>query len=99
MKAEDIKRKHKMAIFLHVGHSKSVRTRDIVGIFDMDTSTVSRVTKNFLNTSQKKDEVENTTTEIPKSFILVCKRKERKPKTVISQLAVTTLTDRLKRKI
>ena len=88
-----------MAVFLHVGHSKSVRTRDIVGIFDMDTSTVSRVTKNFLNSSQKKGEVENTTTEIPKSFILVCKRRERKPKTVISQLAVTTLTDRLKRKI
>ncbi len=88
-----------MAIFLHVGHSKSVRARDIVGIFDMDTSTVSRVTKNFLNTSQKKGEVENTTTEIPKSFILVCKRKERKPKTVISQLAVNTLTERLKRKI
>ncbi len=88
-----------MAIFLHVGHSKSVRARDIVGIFDMDTSTVSRVTKIFLNTSQKKGEVENTTTEIPKSFILVCKRKERKPKTVISQLAVNTLTERLKRKI
>ena len=88
-----------MAIFLHVGHSKSVKTSDIVGIFDMDTSTVSKVTKNFLSISQKKGEVENTTTEIPKSFILTCKRRERKPKTVISQLAVTTLNERLKRKI
>ena len=88
-----------MAGFLHVGHSKSVKSRDIVGIFDMDTSTVSRVTKNFLNTSQKKGEVENTTTEIPKSFIITCKRGERKPKVVISQLAAITLKERLKRKI
>ena len=88
-----------MSIFLHVGHSKSVKARDIVGIFDMDTSTVSRVTKNFLSASQKRGEVENTTTEIPKSFIVTCKRKERKPKTIISQLAVATLSERLKRKI
>ena len=88
-----------MAIFLHVGHSNSVKTRDIVGIFDMDTSTVSRVTKNFLSASQKRGEVENTTTEIPKSFILTCKRKERKPKTVISQFNTTTLSLRLKRKV
>ncbi len=88
-----------MAQFLHAGNKLSIVSKDIVGIFDMDTSTVSKVTKNFLNKSQSKGEIEIATTEIPKSFILICKRKERKPKTVISQFNTTTLCQRLKRKI
>lgn len=88
-----------MSTFLHVGHNKSVRSRDIVGIFDMDTSTVSRVTRDFLSKAQKRDEVINVTDEIPKSYILTCNKKERKPKIIISQLAVQTLNERLKRKI
>ena len=57
-----------MSTFLHVGHNKSIRTRDIVGIFDMDTSTVSGVTRNFLTMAQKNGKVINATDEIPKSF-------------------------------
>ena len=88
-----------MSTFLHVGHNKSIRSRDIVGIFDMDNSTVSGVTRNFLSMAQKNGEVINATDEIPKSYILICKKKERKPKVIVSQLAVQTLNERLKRKI
>jgi len=88
-----------MSVFLHVGHNKSLRADDIVGIFDMDTSTVSKVSRDFLAKSQKNGEVINVTDEIPKSYILTCKKKERKPKVIISQLAVQTLNERLKRKI
>ena len=85
-----------MAIFLYVGHSNSVKTRDIVGIFDMDTSTVSRVTKNFLSASQKRGEVENTTTEIPKSFILYDKNKKQTA-VCISQLSSFSIASRAKK--
>ena len=88
-----------MSVFLHVGNNKSIKTEDIVGIFDMDTSTVSKVTRDFLTKAQKNGEVVNVTDEIPKSFILTCKKKEREPKVIISQLAVQTLNERQKRKI
>ena len=88
-----------MSTFLHVGHNKSLRSRDIVGIFDMDTSTVSRVTRDFLTKAQKSGTVINVTDEIPKSFILTDKNKERKPSVIISQLSAQTLHERLKRKI
>ncbi len=96
-----------MAVFLHIGSGKSIKTGDIVGIFDMDTSTVSRVTRGFLNESQKKEELSSVTADIPKSFIVVNKKinrvrkeyKERAPKVIISQLAVQTLYERQKRKI
>ena len=38
---------------LSLGAGVSVATEDILGIFDMDTATVSAVTKKFLNTAQK----------------------------------------------
>lgn len=96
-----------MSVFLHIGSGKSIKTKDIVGIFDMDTSTVSRVTRGFLNERQKKKELSSVTTDIPKSFIVVNKKinrvrkeyKERSPKVIISQLAVQTLYERQKRKI
>ena len=88
-----------MSVFLHVGHNKSLRSDEIVGIFDMDTSTVSKVSRDFLAKAQKNGEVINVTDEIPKSFILTGKNKERKHKVIISQLAVQTLNERLKRKI
>ncbi len=88
-----------MATFLHAGHGKSIRSRDIVGIFDMDYTTVSGVTRNFLAREQKKNKVINITQDIPKSFIIYGKKNEREPVVIISQLAHTTLHDRLKRKI
>ena len=88
-----------MSVFLHVGHNKSLRSDEIVGIFDMDTSTVSKVSRDFLAKAQKNGSVVNVTDEIPKSYILTCKKKERKPRVIISQLAVQTLNERLKRKI
>lgn len=56
---------------------KAVRTHDIIGVFDLDTSTISSITKNFLNIAEKSGEVEGTD-NLPKSFILVNKNKTNK---------------------
>jgi len=48
----------------------AVRGRDIIGVFDLDTATVSGVTKNFLASAEKRREVRGTD-NLPKSFILV----------------------------
>ena len=57
-------------MYLHVGNNKNIRTKDIIGIFDMDNATVSMITRKFLSDSQKRGEVESAVDEIPKSFIL-----------------------------
>ena len=48
---------------------KSLRMRDIVGVFDLDTATVSSVTKSFLSSAEKRSEVVGIE-NLPKSFIL-----------------------------
>jgi hypothetical protein len=53
-----------------VTKEKSVRLRDVTGVFDLDSSTVSSVTKNFLSAAEKNGEIEGTN-NLPKSFILI----------------------------
>ena len=58
-------------MYLHVGNNKNIRTKDIIGIFDMDNATLnSTLTKKYLSAAQKRGEVESAGDDIPKSFIL-----------------------------
>ncbi len=59
---------------LSLGAGVSVATEDILGIFDMDTATVSPVTKKYLNTAQKNGCVSVVGEELPKSFVVVAPR-------------------------
>ena len=56
---------------------KSVRERDVIGVFDLDTATVSGVTKSFLANAEKSGWVEGTE-NLPKSFILANINKENR---------------------
>lgn len=57
-------------MYLHIGNDVVVRTRDIVGIFDVDNTTVSRLGKGFLPTAQKNNQIIYATEDLPKSFII-----------------------------
>lgn len=41
-------------MLLHIGGDTVVRTGDIIGIFDMDTSTVGKATRDFLTRAEHK---------------------------------------------
>ena len=59
-------------MFLHIGNGVSVRQRDIIGIFDLDTASVSAETKRFLRNAEKKGILEDEANgEIPRSFLLL----------------------------
>ena len=57
-------------MYLHIGNGKSIRKRDIIGIFDLDTATVSGITKRFINSNQRRGRVEYDDTDLPRSFVL-----------------------------
>ena len=57
-------------MYLHVGNNKNIRERDIIGIFDMDTSTVSQITRKYLSKAEKSDITVSAGEELPKSFVL-----------------------------
>ena len=80
-------------MLLHLGQDTVVNTKDIIAICDMDTSTVSQKTRDFLKKAEKNGQVVNVSMELPKSFVVSEKNGE---KTVyISQLSSQTLIKRL----
>lgn len=79
-------------MFLHVGNSKNIREKDIIGIFDADTATVSGITRRYLAAAEKNGTVETACTEVPKSFVLY--REKAKERVCFSQLSSLTLTGR-----
>ncbi len=81
-------------MYLHLGEQKVVKKRDIIGIFDMDNTTVMKSTRTFLNIAEKNGEAKTLSYELPKSFI-VCKSRRQAKKTVyISQITPATLLKR-----
>ena len=64
-------------MYLHLGRDVAVSVRDIVGVFDLDTTSYSKRTREFLSRSEKADRLVNISDDIPKSFVLCAKR--RKP--------------------
>ncbi|MBQ9895614.1 MAG: DUF370 domain-containing protein [Ruminococcus sp.] len=80
-------------MYLHIGNNYSVDTRDIVGIFDIENTTVEKCTKLLLERAEKEHKCIYTTYEMPKSFIITVKN--GREKVYISQLAASTLKKRL----
>ena len=83
-------------MFLHAGKNKNIRKKEIIGIFDMDSATVSPVTRKFLTRMEKKGNTQNVSWELPKSFIL-CGTGDH-AKVYISPIAPQTLVPRAEEK-
>ncbi len=58
-------------MYLHIGNKKSVKQKNIIGIFDLDSATVSSLTKRFVNKMESEGLVEYEDTDLPRSFLLI----------------------------
>ena len=56
-------------MYLSIGNDMAVRDRSIIGIFDLDNTSVSKRTQRFLNQAEKEGQVVPCD-DLPKSFIL-----------------------------
>lgn len=84
-------------MYLHLGQSTVIKTNTIIGIFDLDNTTVMKSTREYLNKAQKDGDVINVSYELPKSFT-VTEDKKNGRKVYIAQPAVSTLIKRLANK-
>ncbi len=79
-------------MYIMIGSDDVLDKRDIIGIFDLDKTTVFKVNRKYLSNVEKRGKIVNTTQKIPKSFIVCeCKGKE---KVYISQFLPSTLLKR-----
>ncbi len=61
-------------MYIYLGGNTVISTNDILGIFDMDTSTVNKATRDYLSNAEKNKKTVYVNFELPKSFV-VCRDK------------------------
>ena len=57
-------------MYLPIGGDMAVRTKAIVGIFDLDNTTTSRHTRQFLQLAEQEGQVVSAAEDLPKAFLL-----------------------------
>lgn len=82
-------------MYLHLGQETIVRKEDIIGIYDMDTSTVSKWSREYLSKAEKEKRVVNVSFELPKSYVVCKSKNENKEIVYICPLSSQTLQKRM----
>ena len=78
--------------YLHLGKGTLVRDDEILGIFDLDITSQSHLTRKFLSMAEKAGQVVNAAEDLPKSFVLC--RRDGQTRVYLSQMASSTLLRR-----
>ena len=80
-------------MYLNIGNDMAVRDRSIIGIFDLDNTSTSKRTREFLEKSEKDGEVVPCD-DLPKSFVLTAEYGMNR--VYLTALSSATLEKRMK---
>ena len=83
-------------MYIPIGGDMSVREQTIIGIFDLDNTSQSKHTRNFLRLSEEDGCVIPVGEELPKTFLLT--REMGMDKVYLTQFSAATLEKRLSKK-
>ena len=80
-------------MYLHIGNNQMLPERHIIGIFDLEITSRSKITSAFLKNAERESVVIDVCEDIPKSY-LVCDHPYHKQIVYLSQLNSRTLQGR-----
>ncbi len=80
-------------MYLSIGNDMAVRDRSIVGIFDLDNTSTSKRTREFLSRAEREGEVVPCD-DLPKAFLLTSEYGFSRVR--LTELSAATLERRLK---
>ena len=83
-------------MYIHLGQSTVIKSGDLIGIFDMDNTTVMKSTRDYLTKAEKSGQVINVSYELPKSFVVCSEKHSKSKKIYITQISSATLLKRAK---
>jgi len=79
-------------MYLYLGQNTVVKKASVIAIFDMDNTTQSKTTMDFLRRAERQNRLISVSDELPKSFV-VCSQEEGTT-VYLSQLSASTLLKR-----
>ena len=57
--------------YLHIGMNVMVEDRRVIGIFDLDNTSTSKKTREFLQGAEQEGVVQSACEDIPRSFVVI----------------------------
>jgi len=79
-------------MFLHIGGDVVIPIRNVIAILDIETTTISKDTKEFLKIAEEEGFIESISDDLPKSFIIT--ETDKKSKIYLSPISSVTLQKR-----
>lgn len=80
-------------MYIHLGNNTMLPTNEIIGIFDLENTSISKRTRQFLTKAEKEGRVITVSYDLPRSFVIAGKKREN-TKVYISQISSSTLLKR-----
>ena len=77
-------------MYLHIGEDTLIKDKEIIGIFDMETSTVNKATRDYLKKAETDKRVIYVNYDLPKCFVVT------DDKVYVSPINTGTLNKRAK---
>lgn len=77
-------------MYLHIGEDTLIKDKEIIGIFDMDTSTVNKATRDYLKKAETDKRLIYVNYDLPKCFVVT------DDKVYVSPINTGTLNKRAK---
>jgi hypothetical protein len=79
-------------MFLHLGGDVVIPLKSIIAILDIETTTISKDTKDFLTVAEEEGFIESISDDLPKSFVIT--EIDKKSKIYLSPISSVTLQKR-----
>ncbi len=79
-------------MFLHIGGDIVLPIRNVIAIMDIESTTVSKDTKEFLKIAEEEGFIKSISNDLPKSFIIA--EIDKKSKIYLSPISSVTLQKR-----
>lgn len=79
-------------MFLHIGGDIVIPMKNVIAILDIETTTLSKDTKDFLKIAEEEGFIEAISGDLPKSFVIT--EIEKKSKIYLSPISSVTLQKR-----
>ena len=79
-------------MYVHLGGDTVVLQKDIIAIFDLELTSISKITREFLHVAEEEGFVVNVSEDLPKSYILT--ESDNESRVYISPISAATLFKR-----
>ena len=79
-------------MYVHLGGDTVVLQKDIIAIFDLELTSISKITREFLHVAEEEGFVVNVSVDLPKSYILT--ESDNESRVYISPISAATLIKR-----